>query len=233
MNNDNRQKTVLITGITSGIGQAIKLRLEAEGWKAIGCSRQLPMDQEGYEVDLSALEQVEPVATRAGEEYGPLDAFIHVAGVWHDQGDVLVGKKLHEFSTAQITKTMNVGVTSAMVLTARLLPFMAPDACMLYISGTFQDGGASWLPYYTSKRALEDFVVGLASDESNIKVYGVSPASTATDAYKKFYPDAADSAQAPMSVAKICTDLIAGTLPASSGTIVEVRNGLPGMGYHK
>jgi NAD(P)-dependent dehydrogenase (short-subunit alcohol dehydrogenase family) len=233
MNENNRQKTALITGITSGIGQAIKLRLEADGWRVIGYSRQLPIDQDGYEVDLSVLDQVEPVATRAGEEYGPLDAFIHVAGVWHDQGDVLAGKKLHEFTTSQITKTMNVGVTSAMVLTARLLPFMAPDASLLYISGTFQDGGASWLPYYTSKRALEDFVVGLASDETTFKVYGVSPSSTATDAYKNFYPDTSDSAQAPMSVAKICTDLIAGTLPASSGTIVEVRDGLPGMGYHK
>ena len=225
-------KTALLTGITSGRGQAIKNQLESQGWRVVGYSRQLPIDQLGYEVDLSALDQVEPVATRAGEEYGPFDAFIHVAGVWHDKGDTLVGKKLHEFTTAQIAKTMNVGVTSAMVLSARLLRFMNPGASMVYVSGTFQDGGASWLPYYTSKRALEDFVVGLAADEPGVKVYGVSPGSTATDSRAQFFPDSSSTAQSPASVAGICIDLMSGRLPADSGTVVEVRDGKPGMGFH-
>ena len=225
-------KVAVVTGLSSGIGQAIKTRLEAEQWRVIGVSRHIPIDQEGYEVDLSMLDSVEPVATRIGEECGPIDAFIHVAGVWHDNSGVLAGKKLHEFTTAQITKTMNVGVTSAMVFSARLLPFMADGGHMLYISGTFQDGGASWLPYYTSKRALEDFVQGLAEDEQRVKIFGVSPSDTATDSYKRYYPNSVDKAQSPLSVAKVCQDLISGSLPASSGTIVEVRDGKPGMGYH-
>lgn len=226
-------KTAVITGVSSGIGQAIKMQLENDGWKVVGISRHLPLDDVGYEVDLSHLEAVEPVATRAGEEHGPIDAFFHVAGVWHDENAVLAGKKLHEFTTSEITRTMNVGVTSAMVFSARLLPFMVDGGAMVYISGTFQDGGANWLPYYTSKRALEDFITGLALDEQRVKVIGVSPADTATEAYKKFYPASSSTAQSPEIVAKTCIDLISGKLPSASGTIVEVKNGLPGMGYHR
>ena len=226
-------KVAVVTGLSSGIGQAIKALLEDDQWRVIGVSRHIPIEQEGYEVDLSMLDTVEPVATRIGEECGPIDAFIHVAGVWHDESGVLAGKMLHEFTTAQITKTMNVGVTSAMVFSARLLPFMADGGHMLYVSGTFQDGGSNWLPYYTSKRALEDFVQGLAEDERRVHIYGVSPADTATDSYKTYYPNSVDLAQPPQSVAKICQDLISGSLPAASGTIVEVRDGKPGMGYHR
>lgn len=226
-------KTALITGISSGIGQAIKQKLEQSGWKVVGISRHLPLQSIGYEADLSQLEFVEPVSTRAGEEHGPFDAFIHVAGVWHDENAVLAGKKLHEFSTKEIIKTMNVGITSAMVMSARLMPFMSPDSAMIYISGAFEDGGANWLPYYTSKRALEDFIVGLASDEEAIRVFGVSPGNTATESLKKFYPDSYASAQPPEIVASTCVDLIEGKLSSSSGMIVEVKNSSIGLGYHK
>jgi 3-oxoacyl-[acyl-carrier protein] reductase len=226
-------KTALVTGVSSGIGQAIKQTLELAGWKVVGISRHLPLGEIGYESDLSQLEFVEPVSTRAGEEHGPLDAFIHVAGVWHDADAVLAGKKLHEFSTNEIVKTMNVGITSAMVMSARLLPFMNPNAAMIYISGAFEDGGANWLPYYTSKRALEDFVVGLASDEEAVRVYGVSPGSTATDSLKKFYPKSYATAQPAAKVASTCLDLIDNKLSASSGMIVEVKDGAIGLGYHR
>lgn len=226
-------KVAVVTGLSSGIGQAIKAALERDGWRVVGVSRHIPLEYDGYEVDLSMLESVEPVAVRIGEECGPIDAFFHVAGVWHDENGVLAGKRLDEFSTAQIIKTMNVGVTSAMVMSARLAPFMAENGTMLYISGTFQDGGANWLPYYTSKRALEDFVKGFAEDESKLRIFGVSPCPTATDSYKTYYPNESGHAQSPESVAKICKDLVDGVLSAASGTIVEVRDGKPGMGYHR
>lgn len=227
-------KTALITGVSSGIGQAVKYNLESKGWKVVGIARHLPIEEVGYEMDLSFLEEVEPVATRAGEEHGPIDAFIHIAAVWHDETSVLAGKKLHEFTTPEIVRTMNVGITSAMVLSARLMPFMNEGSTMLFISGTFEDGGANWLPYYTSKRALEDFIIGLASDEQKVRVYGVSPGATATESLRKFYPGSYDAAQSPQIVADTCTNLIDGNdTQVLSGTIIEIKDSLTSTGYHK
>lgn len=226
-------KTAVITGITSGIGQAIKLRLEAEHWRVLGISRHLPAEQEGYEADLVYLEGLNALADRIKADCPTIDAFIHVAGVWHDKQKALTGMRLHEFNAEQIISTVNVGLTSAMLLSARLLDNIPDHGALVYISGRFQDGGADWLPYYTSKRALEDFVVGLSHDESRIRAFGVSPADTATESYRQFHPGKIDTAQSPLSVAKVCLDLINGTLPASSGTIVEVEDGKPGMGYHR
>jgi NAD(P)-dependent dehydrogenase (short-subunit alcohol dehydrogenase family) len=226
-------KRVLVTGVTSGIGSAIKTLFESAGWEVVGLARHLPLDQEGFEVDLAKLEGVEPTALRASVEKGPFDAFIHVAGVWHDAEESFIGKRLHEFEWQQIAATMNVGLTSAMIISATLLETMPNAASMIFISGKFQDGGANWLPYYTSKRALEDFVVGLAADESHINVWGVSPDDTASEAYKRFYPDAAQHAQPPESVARTCLDLVDGRLSADSGTIVEVSGGKAGAGYHR
>jgi 3-oxoacyl-[acyl-carrier protein] reductase len=226
------QKVACITGVSSGIGQALKSALEQDGWKVVGFARHLPMEDIGYELDLARLEFVEPASTRAGEEHGPIDAFFHLAGVWHDEDHVLAGKHLGEFTTEEIVKTMNVGLTSAMVMTARLLPFMKQGGHLVYISGTFTDGGANWLPYYTSKRGLEDFVQGLTSDQPALKVFGVSPGATATEAYKKFYPDNQGTAQSPESVAKVCMGIIDGSLNVSTGTVVQVCDGKAGVGFH-
>jgi len=128
---------------------------------------------------------------------------------------------------------MNVGVTSAMIMCARLIPHIIPTGHVILLSGTFADGGASWLPYYTSKRALEDFLEGLASDEDKVKVYGISPADTATESYQRFYPESAASAQPPEAIASICLDAINEKLGVTSGTVIEVRNGQVALGFHK
>ena len=226
------QKVAVITGVTSGIGSAIREKLLQEGWRVIGISRHLPQDVEGFESDLGFLNDVEPLCERILGAAPKIDAFIHVAGVWHDGHDTLAGKKIDAFTSSEIMMTMNVGVTSAMILCARLAHAIPDNGHVILLSGTFTDGGANWLPYYTSKRALEDFLVGLASDIPRIKVYGLSPADTATEPFKKFYPEAALAAQSPEAVALLCMDAISDRLAVSSGTVVEVRDGKAGMGYH-
>ncbi len=225
-------RVAVITGISSGIGQAIKARLEQDGWQTYGVSRHLPVDQEGYEADLSIIHDLEPLATRIASDLERVDAFIHVAGVWHDGHDVFAGKKLNEFSGQQIASTVSVGLIAAMVISAKLIPVMQPESPMIYISGTFQDGGANWLPYYTSKRALEDFVQGLAQEQDGLRVYAVSPGDTATESLKKYYPEAHQSAQSPDRVAEVCLDLVNSKLSADSGAVVRVKDGSIGLGYH-
>lgn len=218
-------KKALVTGASSGIGKDVVSRLQVAGWEVV----ELKHDN----FDLSKPETIAQDVAKLQKANPHFDALIHVAGVWHTQDKVLADKRLEDFSPDEIVNTINVGLTSFMVLVAKLLPSMSKDGSILAITGTFSDGGAGWLPYYTSKRALEDFLVGLAEDYPNgPKIFGVSPADTATPAYKKFYPEYAAEAQSPAVVAQVCLDLLEDKKAYKSGEIIGVRDGQLSKGYH-
>ncbi len=216
-----------MTGASSGIGRAIEKRLRAEGWEVIGLTRS--------EMDLANLEQVAAGAAKLSKELMQIDAFIYVAGMWHDDEKPLANLDLEDFSPEQIADTMNVGVTSFMILAASLMPKLTKHGMVVGISGTFEDDGASgWLPYYTSKHALEDFLVGLAQDYPNGPyVFGISPSDTATLMYRKFYPQYAATGQPPEVIAELVAQLAGKALPYKTGDIVEIRGGKHRVGYHK
>lgn len=220
-------KTAILTGASSGIGRAIHKELASQGWEVIALTR--------GELDLAKLDDVAREARKLAEKKPQLDALIHVAGIWHDAEKVLANHDLEDFTPHQIADTMNVGVTSFMILAALLLPKLTKTGLVVGISGTFENVGASgWLPYYTSKRALEDFLVGLAQDYPNGPyVYGVSPSDTATPVYKKFYPEYAAVGQPPEVVAELVIRLAGGELAYKTGDIIKIRNSKHSAGYHQ
>lgn len=216
-------KTVFLTGGTSGIGKATIESLKNAGWSVIAPTRR--------ELDLSNLESIESYLSSDNFHAEKITAFIHVAGIWHEKDAALADMPFGSFSPDQICKTINVGLTSVMLLVNRLLSH-GQLSHVVGISGTFESGGAGWLPYYTSKRALEDFLVGLAQDQPGLSVYGISPADTATAAYKRFYPEYAESAQTPEVIADFITSLIESKSEYKSGDIIEIRDGKKKLGYH-
>lgn len=215
-------KTVFITGGSSGIGEAVTQMLEGAGWRVVAPER--------GELDLANLDEVTSFLS-SSLPVGGIDALVHIAGVWHDKDTVLAGKPFGGFAPEQIVGTMNVGLTSFMLLTNQLLA-KGNLSQVIGISGTFENGGGGWLPYYTSKRALEDFLVGLSHDNTELAVYGISPADTATTAYKQFYPEYAQSAQSPEIVARLVLSLLSRTSSFKSGDIIELRDGKQKSGFH-
>ena len=216
-------KTVFLTGGSSGIGKAITQKLAKDGWRILAPTHQ--------QLDMSDLNQVIQYTSSADFPAQEIKAMIHVAGIWHDQDAALANKQFGNFSPDQIAQTINVGLTGFMLLANRLLAHGQPSH-IVGISGTFESGGKGWLPYYTSKRALEDFLVGLAQDYPRLAVYGISPADTATPAYKRFYPEFADSAQPPEVAAELVTSLLDGKSNFASGNVIELRDGKQKPGFH-
>jgi len=219
-------RNAVITGVSSDIGQAVAKKLEEQGWKVTGLSHE--------DLDLTDLKAVADTGNKLNSKFKEVSALIHIAGVWHDKDAVLAGKKLEQFKSMQIIETMDVGVTSFMLLAAKLLPKMTSSGAVIGISGTFSEGGAGWLPYYTSKRALEDFLVGLSQDYvDGPKIYGISPADTSTKAFKKFYPEYVAEAQPPGVIADLAIELVGGNTSYKSGDIIEIRGGKDTLGFHK
>lgn len=217
------KKRAFITGASSGIGRAVTKLLGEHDWDIVAPSHE--------ELDLSDLKVVAAYAEQLKATGEHFDAFIHLAGIWHNDQEVLAGKPLSNFTAEQIGATMNVGVTSVMLLVSSLLPQMS-EGTVVGISGTFESGAAGWLPYYASKRALEDFLVGLSEDAPTLKVYGVSPSDTATEAYAKFYPQYINESQPTQAVADLILQLLAGEHQYGSGDIVVVKQGQPRVAFH-
>ena len=112
---------------------------------------------------------------------------------------------------------------------------MQHGSSIINISGTFENGAKGWLPYYVSKRAIEDFTVGLAQDEQVInkkmKVNCISPSDTATEEYKKYFPEDAKDANSSKDIAKEVLNLIQSN---ESGQFVTIKKGkVFKEGFHK
>jgi len=218
-------KTAFVTGGSSDIGQEIIHRLRGGDWEVIAPSHK--------ELDLSRLEELSGSLEKLTADVLTFDAVIHVAGVWHD-AKTAYQKDLEDYSDEQIVTTMHVGLTSFMIILARLLPKVSRDGAVIGISGTFEGSGASgWLPYYTSKRGLEDLLLGLSQDyPSGPQVYGVSPSDTVTKPYERFFPQYIADAQPAAAVADTVYDLLQRP-SVPSGSVITVRSGKNSLGFHE
>lgn len=244
MTNNNKtllNKVAVITGASIGIGKAIALAAAKEGAKVILVSKnrsklQKTSDQittAGGEAiimptDLANQSKIEQLIENIRKITGRVDILFNVAGVWHNGSKVFYGQRLDEISLHQINQVINVNLVAPILLSRGLVKLMAPYKAgkIINISGTFSSGGAKWLHYYVSKKAIEDFTVGLADElrECEIQVNCISPSDVATQAYVRFFPDDANNALDPNEIAKLALWLSSDETNNISGQIIVIKN---------
>jgi len=96
-------------------------------------------------------------------------------------------------------------------------------------------GAKGWLPYYVSKRAIEDLTIGLAEElkDKSIQVNAISPSDTATEAYKKYFPQYVKEAIEPEKIAKQAVFLCSPEANDITGKVSVVKKGeKPFEGFH-
>jgi NAD(P)-dependent dehydrogenase (short-subunit alcohol dehydrogenase family) len=220
-------KIALVTGASSGLGQAISQALGGVGYQLILTSRTNTSDQKIITADLSSLLSINRLIDSVKKQIKKLDVIVNVAGIWHGKNEVYAGKNLTEFSEKTVIDTMTVGAVAPLLLCYHLLPLMPPKSHIINISGTFESGAKGWLPYFVSKRAIEDLTIGLAQDmaEKQIQVNGISPSDMATQAYKKFFPQFYNDGINPNLVAREVVKLVSTFDPKLSGKIFVMKKG--------
>ncbi len=183
-------KVILVTGGTSGIGEACSRHFAALGARVVVASNQADrgaaLEKElrdaGHDArfvfaDVSREESVQALVARALEFYGRIDGAHCNAGVW--------GKgKVTEFDDAAWEKIMGVNVKSVFWTAKHVVPVMERQGGGVFLITTSVAafiGFPAHALYCASKAALESLVRCLAVDHAGlVRVVGICPGTIDT-----------------------------------------------------
>jgi len=182
-------KQIMITGVSSGFGQALAQAALAAGHRVFGTVRSQqaldaftalePTRAHGAILDLTDVERIAPLVAAFEEAHGPLDALINNAGYGHEG-------IFEEATLAEMRHQFDVNVWGAVAMMKALVPRFRARRRGQIINITSM-GGLITLPgisdYCASKFALEAFSETLSQELAafNIAVTAVAPGSFRTD----------------------------------------------------
>lgn len=185
----NQTKTILITGASSGFGQALAENALVAGHKVIGTVRQASAASafeahpsgKAYarQLDLMDAPAIAQVVEEIETSLGPIDVLVNNAGYGHEG-------ILEESSTDEMRRQFEVNVFGAVEMIQALLPFFRQRRAGQIINITSM-GGFITMPgiayYCGSKFALEGISDTLSKELApfDIHVTAIAPGSFRTD----------------------------------------------------
>ena len=199
-----KNKNILITGASNGIGKSLSENLSKYGANVIMLSRnENALDaiydslKEKYKTDPCILkcdleniddEKSQEIANIISKNYQNLDSIIHNAAILEKMSDI------ESFDLQTWDKVMRVNLTSSFVLSKYLIPLMKSSTTPRIIfttSSVGKKGKAFWGAYSVSKagvNALSDILSDELESISNIKVFNFDPKATKTNMRAMAYP---------------------------------------------
>ena len=225
-----RDKCVLVTGSSSGIGYEIASKLLDLGAKVIGIARDHDRSNlenknyTKYDCDVSVHEKLEILLKKILKNHPQINCLISNAG-YGNFGP------LENFSTLQISDFMATNLTSHLVITKLLLPhfkknkmgdiiFIGSEAGLL--------GAKNGNLYCAAKFGLRGFSESLSKDvaNKNIRVSIINPGMIRTDFFKKLNFEPGNCEGNTISIKDI-SSTVAYILSLSRNTIVNEINMSP------
>ena len=143
--------TVLITGANRGIGLEFARQYSQDGWDVLATARRSGPELESLQIRVEALDLSDADAVAAFAVDEPLDLLIANAGTNHPMNTDGAA------NARDWQAMMMVNAIAPYQLANALLPRMAEGGKMVAISsgmGSIGDNGGGWVPYRTSKAAL-------------------------------------------------------------------------------
>jgi NAD(P)-dependent dehydrogenase (short-subunit alcohol dehydrogenase family) len=174
-------KTILITGVSSGIGKVTGEYFKANGWTVIGTSRTAQPNV--YALDVTNVADCQRVIDQIVQEHGQIDVVLNNAGYG------LYGA-FEQCDDQDVRKQYEVNVFGTMNICRAILPHMRQ-----WQAGTIVNissiGGKFVVPYYgvynSTKFAIEGFSEGLWHEVKpfGIRVKVVEPGAINTGFYDR------------------------------------------------
>jgi NAD(P)-dependent dehydrogenase (short-subunit alcohol dehydrogenase family) len=212
-----RNKVVLITGASKGLGRALTLAFAEEGAKLAICSRtakglsKVKEEAEalGAEVlavtaDISLTRDVERFVAMTEEAFGQIDILINNASILGPSPMPL----LLDYPEEDFVKVLRVNSMSPFLVTRRVIPGMLQRNQGSIINVTSEAGHvgyAGWGAYGISKFAVEGLTETWADELSstNVRVNMVDPGEMDTEMHQLAVPDCDYSLAKPEDVVNV------------------------------
>ncbi len=231
-------KHIIVTGGTSGIGQAMAKRFVAEGAKVLIAARnQEKLDHiaaelgcEALVLDLTKVDTFEAFVDQAEKKLGKIDCLVNNAGVsWHE-------KTLERVTVQSFDHQISTNLRGPFFLSQRVLIQMEKNGIkghVIFISSETGDM-ADIRPYGLTKAAINSLVQGLAYYyiEKGIRVNAIAPGVTATKMSHynpeenincPFNPNG--RAYLPEEIAETAVFLLSDVSSCISGQVITCNNG--------
>ncbi len=176
-------KTILITGVSSGIGKTTAQYFKTKGWKVIGTTRSTSTDPLIYSLEVTDAAATQQCIDTIVAEHGKIDVVLNNAGYG------LYGA-FEQCNDEDVRKQYEVNVFGTMNVCRAILPHMRGwgAGTIINISSI---GGKYVIPYYgvynSTKFAVEGFSEGLWHEVKpfGIKVKVIEPGAIDTGFYNK------------------------------------------------
>jgi len=182
-------KTLFITGVSSGFGQALAREALLAGHRVVGTVRSMaavsefealdPAKAHAYVLDVTDTTSIDTLVADVEAKFGPVDVLVNNAGYGHEG-------VLEESPLEEMRKQFDVNVFGAVAVTKAFLPYFRQRRRGHVINITSM-GGFITMPgiayYCGSKFALEGLseVMGKELAPFGIAVTAVAPGSFRTD----------------------------------------------------
>lgn len=229
-------KTVIITGVGSGIGREVAVQLskqkQFENIALIGRNRSnieeslalmnlKSLNVEIFEYDLSDFEHTGRLVDDVYDRFGSVDCLINIAGYTDPQPALLT-------TPENIMETYSVNVFSPFFLIREAIRYMKKNGGkILNVASTAgMTPRPGWISYSSSKAAVISMSQTLTEElaEYGIKVYCVSPGRCATKLRKKLAPNEDPTTiMQPEEVAEIICRLVSEEEQCLDGQNIVIR----------
>lgn len=201
-------RTVLITGVSRGIGRALATELANRGHTIIGCSRaqdklnslqsQLSANHLFLNADVSCNKSVEEMAKFVMEKKGvPPDVIVNCAGT------INKNNKLWEVPEEEFDAVIDTNVKGTANVLRHFIPLMLGKEGGIIVnmsSGWGRSGAALVAPYCASKWAIEGLTKSVAKElPAGMAVVALNPGVINTDMLSSCFGASSSLYQTPQS----------------------------------
>jgi NAD(P)-dependent dehydrogenase (short-subunit alcohol dehydrogenase family) len=204
---DLKDKVVVITGGSKGLGKALALGFLKDGSRVVVCSKNeeelknLGNEIVGIKADVTKENELQALALKVVNDFGKIDVWVNNAGIWlpHKPIEETDWKRAHDLIEVNL-----FGMVYGSKISLAQMRKQDFGTIVNIISTSGLNGKVNETAYCASKFAASGFTRSLAKevDGEKIKVLGVYPGRMRTNLFDESKPQNYDELMDPNFVAE-------------------------------